>query len=229
GLVLTRAFANAVADPNSPITKVYALVQTSSLTNPDKAAAVQAIRDIPNVEIRAAKYDDPKSLTEALQGVDIVVSALSWQGLPAQFPLIEAAKNAGKIQAHDALYASGLNYTIVNTGGFYQHWVTRLGNLGMGEVGPVVIVYGEGKQPANFVDIADVASYVARAVVDPRLENKKLWTDNKVATQLEIIEIWEKVTGRQVQKKFVSKEEAGKEEEKAEGMEKFMWRVSIDF
>ncbi|RUS10980.1 hypothetical protein BC937DRAFT_87974 [Endogone sp. FLAS-F59071] len=33
--------------------------------------------------------------------------------------------------------ASGINYTIVDTGGFYQHWVIHLGNLGMGEVGPV--------------------------------------------------------------------------------------------
>lgn len=95
GLAFTYAFANAVAAPDSSITRVYALVQPSSLTDPAKAASVQAIRDIPNVEIRTATFDDPESLTEALKGVNIVVSALGVGGLSAQFPLIEAAKNAG--------------------------------------------------------------------------------------------------------------------------------------
>ncbi|RUS21130.1 hypothetical protein BC937DRAFT_93539, partial [Endogone sp. FLAS-F59071] len=68
-----------------------------------------------------------------------------------------------------------------------------------------------------FVDVSDVASYVVRAVVDRRVENKKLWLDNNPSTQLDIVKRWKKTTGRKVQKKFISLEEAEMECKKAKG------------
>lgn len=96
GLAFTRAFANAVADPYSSITKVYALVEQSSLSDPAKVPSIHAALDIPNVEIITASFDNPESLMEALKDVDIVVSTLAGEdGIPSQLSLIEAAKIVG--------------------------------------------------------------------------------------------------------------------------------------
>ncbi|KAI1767858.1 NAD(P)-binding protein [Hypoxylon sp. FL1150] len=49
----------------------------------------------PSVTVAEVDYESPESLVKALQGQDAVVSAVGFNGLPLQLPLIDAAVKAG--------------------------------------------------------------------------------------------------------------------------------------
>lgn len=57
-----------------------------------------------------------------------------------------------------------------------------------------------------FIDEDDMAKYTAKTLNDPRTMNKTVFvrpTDN-ILTQMEIVQIWEKLTGKELDKTYVS-------------------------
>ena len=59
----------------------------------------------------------------------------------------------------------------------------------------------------------DIATYAAKALTDPRTENKRLIIapSQNVASQNDLIALWEKVSGKQVGRKHQSAEELQKQ------------------
>lgn len=59
----------------------------------------------------------------------------------------------------------------------------------------------------------DIVTYAAKALMDPRTENKRVVicpAANKVS-QNELVKLWERISGRQVNKKLMSAEELDKQ------------------
>lgn len=57
-----------------------------------------------------------------------------------------------------------------------------------------------------FVDEDDMAKYTAKTLNDPRTLNKTVYvrpTDN-ILTQMELVQIWEKLTEKELEKTYVS-------------------------
>ncbi|EGN92668.1 hypothetical protein SERLA73DRAFT_190662 [Serpula lacrymans var. lacrymans S7.3] len=140
-------------------------------------------RELPaGTRVVAVDYSDVLAATSVLREhhVDVVVSAVSSEGLLSQMPLAQAAKAAGvklfvppefgmpteggtegfalaKSQFVDYLKSIGLPFARVYCGLFYEYipWLT-----GVPDTGKFLIV-GSGKVPASFTAIEDVAGFLA--------------------------------------------------------------------
>lgn len=71
-----------------------------------------------------------------------------------------------------------------------------------------LIVYGDGNTKAIFNDEVDIATFTLKSVDDPRAANKNLLISAKenVASQNEIIALWEKKIGHTFEKEILDKE-----------------------
>lgn len=72
-----------------------------------------------------------------------------------------------------------------------------------------VNVYGGGDKRCIWVAEEDVAMYAMLSVDDPRTLNKVLYLrpPANILSQMEVIEIWERVVGRKLSKTFISEDE----------------------
>ncbi|KAG9456481.1 hypothetical protein H6P81_000989 [Aristolochia fimbriata] len=72
-----------------------------------------------------------------------------------------------------------------------------------------VVVYGDGDKKCIWVDEDDMAAYTMLAVADPRTVNKTLYLRPRenILTQMEVIKMWEKITGKELRKTHLSQEE----------------------
>jgi uncharacterized protein YbjT (DUF2867 family) len=76
-----------------------------------------------------------------------------------------------KFDAEETLRASGLRFNIVRATAFLETWVSVIGApLQNGKA----LVFGNGKNPVNFVSARDVAALVAECVRDPSTVNETL-------------------------------------------------------
>ena len=66
-----------------------------------------------------------------------------------------------------------------------------------------------GYYVAVFVDEDDVAAYTIKAIDDPRTLNKTVYVrpPENILSQRQIIEMWEKLTGKKLDKSSISAEE----------------------
>ncbi|KAK3136428.1 hypothetical protein QOZ80_5BG0434170 [Eleusine coracana subsp. coracana] len=67
-----------------------------------------------------------------------------------------------------------------------------------------VLVYGDGNVKAIFVDEDDVAAYTIKCIDDPRTMNKTIYLrpPDNILTQNEVIEKWEKLSGKVLSEKI---------------------------
>ena len=77
-----------------------------------------------------------------------------------------------KWAAEEALRASGLAWTIIRPTAYLESWLGLVG-------GPLVTtgktrIFGNGRNPINFVSTADVASFVQLAINDPNLHGSAI-------------------------------------------------------
>ncbi|KAI3468561.1 hypothetical protein Pfo_025224 [Paulownia fortunei] len=72
-----------------------------------------------------------------------------------------------------------------------------------------VFIYGDGNVKAVFMDEDDVATYTIKSIDDPRTLNKTLYLrpPENILSQGEIVEKWEKLTGKTLEKIRISKED----------------------
>ncbi|KAH7928781.1 NAD(P)-binding protein [Leucogyrophana mollusca] len=140
-------------------------------------------RQIPEGAHHAAiDYTDVSALTAAFRkhSVEVVVSTVNHEALDVQPAVAEAAKKAGvklfvpseyglpsaghtegvllvKSRFVDSLVAAGLPYARLYVGGFIE-WIPYL--FAINETGKFNII-GEGKAPATFTAISDIAGFLA--------------------------------------------------------------------
>ncbi|MCC3373686.1 aromatic alcohol reductase [Cohnella sp. REN36] len=204
--------------------EVHALVRSKTRLNAEKMKTLEAV----GATIHVGDLDDYDSLLKACKAVDCVISSVNWQSGDER-TLIQAAKDAGVKRfipsafgldftvatpgssliidnfsaVYSSLLAAGLPYTLIHTGGFFTYWVATLGDmtkLGSPLPPEEVNLYGDGKVKGSFVSESDVATVTVRALNDPKMENQAIHIGANTITQNEMIEMWEKMSGRSVRK-----------------------------
>jgi hypothetical protein len=106
------------------------------------------------------------------------------------------------------LIPSGMKYTVIIAGGFMDTWLPILGCLPDEPSPPSrVRLIGKGNVPSFFNADRDIAKVAARAILDPRVVNKTIVADFNFVSQEGIIREWEKVSGKTVQRSYMTRKE----------------------
>ncbi|KFK44973.1 hypothetical protein AALP_AA1G327300 [Arabis alpina] len=108
-----------------------------------------------------------------------------------------------KMEVRQAIEAAGIPYTYVLGACFAAYFTANLCQMGI-LLPPKekVNIYGDGNVKAVFADEEDIAKYTAKTLNDPRTLNRTVCIrpPNNVLTQNELIQIWEKLTGNEMDK-----------------------------
>eukprot|EP01018_Ginkgo_biloba_P005981 Gb_41596 [translate_table: standard] len=112
-----------------------------------------------------------------------------------------------KIEVRRAIEAAGIPYTYVSANCFAGYFVGGLAQLGrLTPPSHSVVLYGDGNAKAIWVDEDDIATYTMKAVDDPRTLNKTLYIrpPANILSQKEVVQMWEKSSGKMLEKTFLS-------------------------
>ncbi|KFK36256.1 hypothetical protein AALP_AA4G098600 [Arabis alpina] len=112
-----------------------------------------------------------------------------------------------KMEVRNAIEAAGIPYTYLVGACFAAYFAGSLSQMGT-LIPPKkkVDIYGDGNVKVVFVDEDDIAKYTAKTLNDPRTINQTVYlrpTEN-ILTQMELFQIWEKLTGNELEKTNVS-------------------------
>lgn len=77
-----------------------------------------------------------------------------------------------KFAAEQNLYTSGLAWTVLRPTSYAETWAGVIGSK-LPTGGPA-LVFGQGRNPINFVSVRDVAALAERALTDPELQGQAL-------------------------------------------------------
>ncbi|TYJ40776.1 hypothetical protein E1A91_A04G163800v1 [Gossypium mustelinum] len=188
------------------------------------------------VTIIQGELKEHEKIVAILRQVDIVISLLPFPQVPDQIHIIEAIKVAGNIKrflpsefgveedrlsflppfeacldekrkVRRAVEASGIPYTYVSANCFGAYFLNYL--LRPHEQQEDVIIYGSGEAKAPFTFEEDIANYTIRVANDPRTCNKIVIykMQKNILSQIELISLWEKKTGKYFKKVHVPEEE----------------------
>lgn len=203
---------------------VHALVRPATRLDSEKMKPLEAV----GATIHEGDLKDYDSLLKACKAVDNVISVVNWQSgdertlvravkdadvkrfIPSAFGLDFDMAAPGSCLVFDnfsavykSIQAARIPYTLVHANGFFNYWVSTLGDmtkLGK-ELPPTEVnVYGDGNVKGVFVSESDVASVTVRALNDPKMQDKAIQITPNTMTQNEIIDVWEKMSGRSVRK-----------------------------
>lgn len=167
------------------------------------------------------------SLTEAMQGVDVVISAL--QGgedvvVDGQAALLRAAEQAGvrrliptdfsvdlfrlddgdnvfldhRRKAHEAFAGSPVQITSVLNGAFAEVMTAPFLEIVDWDRG-TFSYWGDGEQPCDFTTVADTAEYAAGVALDPDTAGRPVRVAGDVLTMKEFHAALERGSGRRLQ------------------------------
>ncbi|KAI9125274.1 hypothetical protein K1719_003890 [Acacia pycnantha] len=139
--------------------------------------------------------------------------------LPSEFGLDPArmghALEPGRVTFDDkmtvrkAIEEASIPYTYISANLFAGYFAGSLSQMGC-FVPPrdKVHLFGDGNLKAVFMDEEDVATYTIKAIDDPRTLNKTLYLrpPENILSQRELIGIWEKLIGKELDKTYISAE-----------------------
>ncbi|VYS62554.1 unnamed protein product [Arabidopsis thaliana] len=112
-----------------------------------------------------------------------------------------------KMEIRNAIMAAGISHTYLVGACFAAYFGGNLSQMGtLFPPKKKVDIYGDGNVKVVFVDEDDMAKYTAKTLNDPRTLNKTVYvrpTDN-ILTQMELVQIWEKLNGKELEKTYVS-------------------------
>ncbi|KAK8304203.1 hypothetical protein V6Z12_D04G204100 [Gossypium hirsutum] len=188
------------------------------------------------VTIIQGELKEHEKIVAILRQVDIVISVLPFPQVPDQIHIIEAIKVASNIKRflpsefgveedrlsflppfeaclvkkrkiRRAVEASGIPYTYVSANCFGAYFLNYL--LRPHEQHEDVTIYGSGEAKAPFTYEEDIANYTIRVANDPRTCNKIVIykMQKNILSQIELISLWEKKTGKYFKKVHVPEEE----------------------
>ncbi|KAG2718994.1 hypothetical protein I3760_03G245600 [Carya illinoinensis] len=165
----------------------------------DQLKIIQAMKDAGNI-----KRFVPSECSEFGNEVDRV------SGLPAFEALLE---NKRKIRR--ANEEAGIAFTYVSANSFAAYFVHHL--LHPHEKREEVVVFGSGEAKAVLNYEEDVAAYTIQAATDPRVANRVIVhrPPGNIVSEMDLISLWEKKTGRTLKRIHVPEEEIVKLSETA--------------
>ena len=113
------------------------------------------------------------------------------------FPL-QKAKRA----IEHELKQSSITYTILRPSYFMELWLSAA--LGFDTVKGEVTVYGTGRKPVSYISYHDVANFAVRSLETPAAKNATLELGGpKAVSPLEVVEIFEQMSHRKFDVRFV--------------------------
>ncbi|KAG6435283.1 hypothetical protein SASPL_100153 [Salvia splendens] len=181
--------------------------------------------------------DEHEKLVSLMKKVDVVISAVAYPQVLDQFKILEAIKIAGNIKRflpsdfgveedkirvlppfevfldkkrriRRAIEEAQIPYTFVSAncfGGYFINYLLHPSDPNKEEI----TVYGDGQAifVMNYED--DIGLYTIKVANDPRTCNRTVIfrPSTNVLTQLELISLWEKKSGRNFKKIHTSEEE----------------------
>ncbi|KAK4718863.1 hypothetical protein R3W88_017201 [Solanum pinnatisectum] len=179
-----------------------------------------------------ASFNDHRSLVDAVKLVDVVICAISGVHIRShhillQLKLVDAIKEAGNIKRffpsefgtdparmenamEPAIEEANIPFTYVSANCFAGYFLGGLCQIG--HILPStdsVVLLGDGNQKAIYVNEDDIATYTIKTIDDPRTLNKTLYLrpPKNILSQREVVQIWEKLIGKELKKSTLSKEE----------------------
>ncbi|XP_019235489.1 PREDICTED: isoflavone reductase homolog [Nicotiana attenuata] len=125
---------------------------------------------------------------------------------------VEPAKTAFKTKAQirRAIEAEGIPFTYVANFFFAGYFLPNLAQPGAsGPPTDKVVILGDGNTTAVFNKEEDIATYTIKAVDDPKTLNKILYIRPplNIITLNEVISLWEKKTGKNLERVYVPEEQ----------------------
>ncbi|KAK1268215.1 Isoeugenol synthase 1 [Acorus gramineus] len=194
----------------------FALLRPQTLASPDpsKLGLINEFKSI-GVKIIQGDLNDHELLVRCIKRVDVVISAVSTADHLDQPKIINAIKEAGnvkplmddKLMIRKAVIAAGIPYTFVAGNFFAEYFIDVL--MRPLENKDTVTIYGTGETKGVLNLEEDVAAFVIRTVEDPRTLNRLVICKppKNTVTQLGLIEMWEKKTGKKYKRVHLLEEE----------------------
>ncbi|XP_020267506.1 isoflavone reductase-like protein [Asparagus officinalis] len=190
----------------------------------DHESLVKAIKEVDVVisAVGAVQLADQIKIVDAIKEVGNIK-----RFLPSEFgfdhdrvDVIGPAEStfAPKVQIRRAIEAEGTPYTIVSSNYFAGCSLPTLAQAdSTGPPKDKVVIYGDGNTKAIFVNEEDVATYTIRAVDDPRTLNKVMYIrpPGDIYTHNELVSLWEKKTGKILERIYLTEEEVLQKLERA--------------
>nr|XP_043630881.1 bifunctional pinoresinol-lariciresinol reductase 2-like [Erigeron canadensis] len=115
-----------------------------------------------------------------------------------------------KMVVRKAIENAGIPFTYVSANCFAGYFVGGLCQYGHNLPSTdSVILYGDGNQKSIFVYEDDIAAYTIKSIDDPRTLNTTIYLrpSANILSQRELVEIWEKLIGKQLQKSCLPEQE----------------------
>lgn len=204
--VLTREYSRAAA-----LAEQGADVAVGDLA--DRASLERAVRGATHVITTANAFVEPargalrrtdkagnRHLIDAARAANVTRFMFTSALIPDAFAQVDYF--AAKLKTEAYLRASGLPYTILRPAAFMEIWAKIIGEpiLNKG----ATQIFGDGRNPMNFVAVGDVAAIAVRALDDPRAHNTHVdIVGPENLTLLEVAEIFERIKGSPAQKRHV--------------------------
>ncbi|KAL3574180.1 hypothetical protein D5086_024793 [Populus alba] len=188
------------------------------------------------VTIVQGEFDEQEKLVSVLRHVDVVISTVAYPQVLDQLKIIEAIKVAGNIKRffpsdfgveedrvtplppfeaflekkrkiRRATVEAGIPYTFVSANCFGAYFVNYL--LRPREQPQDISVYGSGEAKAVINYEEDIAMYTIKIADDPETCNRVVIyrPQKNIVTQLELISLWEKKTGKTFNRIYVPEDE----------------------
>ncbi|XP_031267452.1 isoflavone reductase homolog [Pistacia vera] len=115
-----------------------------------------------------------------------------------------------KMVVRKAIEEAKIPFTYVSANCFAGYFAGNLSQLGT-LVPPKekVLIYGDGNSKVIFMDEDDIATYAIKTIDDPRTLNKTVYLrpPENILSQRQLVEIWEKLSGKKLEKVHISKED----------------------
>ncbi|XP_020547789.1 eugenol synthase 1-like [Sesamum indicum] len=207
-----------------------------SRPNSNKTEMLNQLQSM-GVDILAGNKDEHDKLVSLLREVDVVISALAYPQVLDQLKIIEAIRVAGNIKRflpseygvdedrvsvlppfeaflekkrkiRRAVEAANIPYTFVSANCCGAYFVNFLLHP-YEQKEEIITVYGSGEAKAVLVYEEDIGVFTIKVAADPRACNRVVIYRPAVdlISQLELISLWEKKTGRRFNKVHLPEEE----------------------
>ncbi|KAI3459566.1 hypothetical protein Pfo_016229 [Paulownia fortunei] len=205
-----------------------------SRPNSNKTEMLNELQSMGAIIVKG-RLDEHDKLVLVLREVDVVISALPYPQVLEQLKIVEAIKVDGNIKRflpsdfgvdedrvsvlppfqaflnkkkkiRRAIEEANIPYTYVSANCCGAYFVNLL--LRPGEQKEVITVYGSGEVKAVLNYEEDVGIFTIKAATDPRACNRVVIyrPAANIISQLEVISLWEKKTGRTFNKVHVPEE-----------------------
>ncbi|KAK1269628.1 Isoeugenol synthase 1 [Acorus gramineus] len=216
-------------------TIVLIRAETLASTDPSKQSLFKEFQSI-GVKILKGDLNDHDLLVRCIKRVDVVISAVSTAHHLDQHKIVNAIKEAGnvkrflpsefgiesgrvrvlpifqfvmdnKVEIRKAVEEAGIPHTFVAGNFFAEYFIDVL--MRPNENKDTVTVYGTGETKGVLILEEDVAAFAIKTVDDPRTLNRLVICKppKNTVTQLGLIELWEKKTGKKYKRVHLPEEE----------------------